>query len=109
MRDLTKQERIAIEAVARRFSATWEKGSDPLDAYMMAAGKRVAVDITTLKRSGAGQGKAAKPRLRFDKGSIVGSQNTGARGRAIQSPAKRPGAHLRGSQRLQVPGNSEPR
>jgi hypothetical protein len=67
MRDLKKQERTAIEAVARRFSATWEKGSDPPDAYLMVARKRVAVDITTLKRRGAGQGNAAKPRLRFDK------------------------------------------
>ena len=67
MRDLKKQERTAIEAVARRFSATWEKGSDPPDAYIMVAGKRVAVDITTLKRRGTGQSNAAKPRLRFDK------------------------------------------
>ena len=63
MRDLKKQERTAIEAVARRFSATW----DPLDSYIMVAGKRVAVDITTLERRGTGQGNAAKPRLRFDK------------------------------------------
>jgi len=67
MRDLKKQERTAIDAVARRFSATWENGSDPPDAYLMVAGKRVAVDITTLKQRGAGQGRAAKPRLRFDK------------------------------------------
>ena len=67
MRDLKKQERTAIEAVARRFSATWEKGSDPPDAYLTVAGKRVAVDITTLKRRTTGQGNAAKPRLRFDK------------------------------------------
>jgi hypothetical protein len=33
----------------------------------MVDGKRVAVDITTLKRRGAGEGNAAKPRLRFDK------------------------------------------
>jgi hypothetical protein len=33
----------------------------------MVAGKRVPVDITTLKRRGTGQGDAAKPRLRFDK------------------------------------------
>jgi hypothetical protein len=65
MRDLKKQERAAIEAVARRFSATWETGSDPPDAYIMVDGKRVAVDITTLKRRGTGN--AAKPRLRFDK------------------------------------------
>src|SRR6266705_653889 len=63
MRDLTKQERAAIEAVARRFSATWEQGSDPPDAYIRVAGKRVAVDIKTLKR----RGNRAKPRLRFDK------------------------------------------
>jgi hypothetical protein len=64
---LKKQERAAIEAVARRFSATWEKESDPPDAYIMVAGKRVVVDITTLKRRGTGQDNAAKPRLRFDK------------------------------------------
>ncbi len=67
MRELKKQERAAIEAVAKRFSATWENGSDPPDAYIRVAGKRVAVDITTLKRRGTGQGSAAKPRLRFDK------------------------------------------
>ena len=67
MRDLKKQERAAIEAVARRFSATWEMGTDPRDVYFMVAGKRVAVDITTLKRRGTGQDDAAKPRLRFDK------------------------------------------
>ena len=67
MRDLKKQERTAIEAVARRFSATWEKGSGPPDAYLLVAGKRVAVDIATLQRRGTGQGNAAQPRLRFDK------------------------------------------
>jgi hypothetical protein len=67
MQDLKTQERTAIEAVATRFSATWEKGSDPPDAYVMVAGKRVAVDITTLKQRRTAQGNAAKPRLRFDK------------------------------------------
>src|ERR1700730_1734242 len=67
MRDLKKHERIAIEAVAERFSATWERSSNPPDAYLRVAGKRVAVDITTLTRRGSGQGNAAKPRLRFDK------------------------------------------
>src|SRR5438876_8909863 len=66
MRGLKKQEGTAIEAVARRFSATLEKGSDPPDAYLMVAGKRVAVDLITLKRRGTGQPNAAKPRLRFD-------------------------------------------
>jgi hypothetical protein len=67
MRDLNKQERIAIEAVARQFSATWEKASDLSDVYITVAGKRVALDITTIKRRGTGEGDAAKPRLRFDK------------------------------------------
>jgi hypothetical protein len=64
---LNTLERTAIEAVAKQFSATWEKGSDPPSAYFRVAGKRVAVDIATLKRRGAGHGDAAKPRLRFDK------------------------------------------
>jgi hypothetical protein len=67
MSDLKKQERTAIEAVAKRFSATWENGSNPPDACITVAGERVAVDITTLKSRGPGQGNAGKPRLRFDK------------------------------------------
>lgn len=63
---MTKTERAAIEAVARRFSATWEEGGDPPGAYLTVEGKRVAVDIRPLKASGAGQADA-KIRLRFDK------------------------------------------
>jgi hypothetical protein len=65
MKDLQKQERTAIEAVAARFSATWEHGSDP--PMLRVAGKRVAVEITTSKRRGARLSHAAKPGLRFDK------------------------------------------
>ncbi len=65
MRDLKKQERTAIETVARQFSATWEQDSD--HPMLTVAGKRVVVEITTFKRRGPGQGDAAKPRLRFDK------------------------------------------
>lgn len=67
MRDLTKRERAAIEAVVKRFSATWERGSDPPDASITVAGKRVAVDITTLATRGQGPAHAGTPRLRFDK------------------------------------------
>jgi hypothetical protein len=66
MKDLKKQERTAIEALAKRFSAR-EKGSDLPDANITVVGKRVAVDITTLKRRGTGLGNTAKLRLRFDK------------------------------------------
>jgi hypothetical protein len=67
VRDLKKPQRAAIEAVARHFSATWEEGSSSSDAYLTVAGKRVAVDLTTLKRRGTARGNPAKPRLRFDK------------------------------------------
>ena len=61
MRDLNKREQTAIETVAKRFSATWEKGSDPPDAYIIVAvaGKRIAIDIATLKRGGTSQGNAS--------------------------------------------------
>src|ERR1700728_1209197 len=67
MRQLNKQERTAIEAVARHFSATLGEDNGPSDAYISVAGKQVAVDITTLKRRGTDQANAAKPRLRVDK------------------------------------------
>jgi hypothetical protein len=67
MRDLKTQERRAIESVARRFSATWAEGRVPPHAYFTVAGKRVAVDVRTLRRRGAGKGHVAKPGLRFDK------------------------------------------
>ncbi|MBV9155876.1 MAG: hypothetical protein JO097_06420 [Acidobacteriaceae bacterium] len=64
---MKKQDRTAIEVVAQRFSARWEDRSDPSEAYLVVAGKRIAVDIATLKQSHTGQGEAAKLRLRFDK------------------------------------------
>lgn len=67
MSELTKHERIAIEAVAKQFSATWEKGTDPAHAFIRVGRKRVAVDVATLKPRGTAQGGTAKPRLRFDK------------------------------------------
>ena len=67
MWDLNKQESAAIETVAKRFSATWEKGGDPPDAYIIIAGNRVAVQIAPLKWRRTRAVNAAKPRLRFDK------------------------------------------
>jgi hypothetical protein len=63
---VNKRERTALEAVASLFSATWEKGSASGDAIIAVGGKRVAVDIATLKRRGTDQDCADKPRLRFD-------------------------------------------
>ena len=67
MGGLRKHERTALEAVARHFSATWEKGEDPPDAYLTIAGKRIAVEVTTTKLRIAERGGLTKPRLRFDR------------------------------------------
>ena len=67
MSELKQHERAAIEAVAKRFSATWEQGENPPDAYILAAGKRIAVEVTAIKQRVAVHGHPAKPRLRFDK------------------------------------------
>jgi hypothetical protein len=56
-----KHEQAAIEAVARRFSASREKGSDSINV----AGKRIAIDVATL--AARSRADAARPRLRFDK------------------------------------------
>jgi hypothetical protein len=68
MSDLGNQRQAAIEAVARHFSATWEKGGkDSPNAYVTAAGKRIAVEVTALRREIAEPGCLTKPRLRFDR------------------------------------------
>jgi hypothetical protein len=84
MSDLRKQERIAIEAVARHFSATWEMPSDSSGIYLTVAGRRVAVGVVTLKRHGACQADTPKIRLRFDRVAmrLIESLNT-ALGKAV--------------------------
>ena len=67
MSGLGKRERAALEAVARHFSATWEKGEAPPDAYLTIARKRIAVEVTTTKQRIADQDGLTKPRLRFDR------------------------------------------
>jgi hypothetical protein len=73
MRASRTQEQAAIEAVARHFSATWEKrGDDSPDAYLTIAGKRISIDITAIKPRIAHRGGAiAKPRLRFDRVALA--------------------------------------
>lgn len=67
MSDWKKHERAAIEAVARRFSATWGKSQGASGASITVDGRLIAVTIATLKRLGTGRRNVAKPRLRFDK------------------------------------------
>jgi hypothetical protein len=70
MSNLRKQEKTAIEAVAGRFSATWEESSHPSGAYITIAGKRVALAIAPIKKRGRDDGGHAKLRLRFDKVAV---------------------------------------
>jgi hypothetical protein len=68
MRESKTRERIAMDAVARRFSATWQ-GTDRSNGHLNVGGKRVAVDVALLDSRG-GQDVAARPRLRFDRVAI---------------------------------------
>src|SRR5215813_14559689 len=70
MSNLKKQERTAIEAVARRFSAAWEESGHPSGAYITMAGKRVALEITSMKKRVRDDGSRMKLRLRFDKVAV---------------------------------------
>jgi hypothetical protein len=62
---LNKQKRAALDAIAKNFSAIWE--GNPAAPCFAVAGKRVDLDVRTLKQRGDGQKKAGRVRLRFDK------------------------------------------
>ena len=64
---MNKQERTAIEAVAKKLSATWEESSSAPDPCIIVNGQRIAVDVVSIKRRPPLQANAPKPRLRFDK------------------------------------------
>ncbi len=79
MSELRKQEQAAIEAVAEHFSATWEQSDDTSNAYISIAGKRIAVEVATVKQRIADRTALTKPRLRFDRvvrGLIARLQDT---------------------------------
>jgi len=61
---LTKQQQAALEAVARHVSAQWETGESPSTASIVLAGRRIALDVATMRPAIA---NLQKPRLRFDK------------------------------------------
>jgi hypothetical protein len=84
MSEWSPEERLALEAVAERFSATRENGENPPDACLSVGGRRIAVAIASI----AGRRGIAKPRLRYDRVAI----------RFIQS--------LRGALREALPGST---
>jgi hypothetical protein len=61
-----KHEQTVCDAIAARFGATRD-GVGGAKAYIKVAGKRVALDILSLKVGRAAEVKATKPHLRFDK------------------------------------------
>ncbi len=68
MSQLTQQEQMAVELVARHVSAAWEGSEDDSShAYLTTAGKRIAVEFTTIGQGIVEQRNLSKPRLRFDK------------------------------------------
>jgi hypothetical protein len=68
--ELRRQERSAIEAVARHFSATWENGEQPPNAYIKIGKTKIAVDIAAIKQRRIKWDGLARPRLRFDKNAL---------------------------------------
>jgi len=64
MRPLAKPEQAAIDAVARHFSAAREEGRG---ACLSIGGKRIAIEVATVRKPIAGGADLARPRLRFDK------------------------------------------
>jgi hypothetical protein len=62
---MPERERSVIEAVARRFGATWADGDGTAPALLID-GKRSAIDVAPLGPL-APRGATGKPRLRFDK------------------------------------------
>ena len=61
------KEKLAIEAVAKHLSAKWETGDAFADAYLTAAGKRIAVSMAVLRHRSVAQPNPAKFGLRFDR------------------------------------------
>ncbi len=58
--------RYAIEAVAAHFSAPWEIGEGPPDAYATIGGRRIALDVAIVAQPSR-PARVAKARLREDR------------------------------------------
>jgi hypothetical protein len=66
MMELSKAQRFALEAVAKHFSARWQGGEGPPDAYVTVAGRRVGVDIAVVTQPELGRKPTPKARFRDD-------------------------------------------
>lgn len=61
------QRNAVLQAVARRFSATWEADGAASPALVTIAGKPVAIEIAEVNAPARGHGPRARVGLRFDK------------------------------------------
>lgn len=66
MSELRKEQQFAIGAVSRHFSATWQSGDGPPDAYMTVGGRRIALDVAVIAQQRPVRKRVAKARLRED-------------------------------------------
>ena len=66
MAEIGKAQRFALEAVTRHFSAPWQSGDGPPDAYLTVAGRRVGLDIAVLAQQHLRRSRIPRARLRDD-------------------------------------------
>jgi hypothetical protein len=60
-------QQTVIEVVAKQFSATWQSGEGPPDAYLTVRGRKIALDVATIAAPpGSRQKLTVKARLRED-------------------------------------------
>jgi hypothetical protein len=57
-------QQTAIEIVAKQFSATWQSGEGPPDAYLTVRGRKIALDVALVAPLQPRQKAAAKARMR---------------------------------------------
>ena len=67
MNGFGRAERSALDAVARRFGATWHEEGDGADAYLAVGRRQVAVEVAAIRPRFARRSRIAKPRLRYDR------------------------------------------
>ncbi len=67
---LRDDEQFVISAIAREFSASWEPGEDPPDAYLLLGEKRIAVEISRLMQPII-DGRGTRSRITDDKATIA--------------------------------------
>lgn len=66
MAQMGRAELLAIAAVARHFSATWQSGEGGPDAYLTVGGRRIVLDVAVMPRQGPSGKRVARARLRED-------------------------------------------